>query len=268
MASSAASRWLPSCSAPWRPEALSGTRSGHRHGHDRPWIAVEASQGRYGRLVLISPIDRSLTVAPHRRPSRTARRDQRRILTVTLLPATPAPVAAAGWIRSSSRWPTAIAPMPASVRSRITQSSTRSRSSEAADRRVRGEIGHDFDYLQSPVRRGETSAGAPSARSSQWQRRRVERLRDVRDPMDQLRPPTATSCSVSGTPTPGGSWKSGSDGRRYGVMVFVKICGAAPPAGHLRRVQRHRGLEVPRRHRVAGRAGHHHRMRRDAVLPR
>ena len=73
--------------------------------------------------------------------------------------------------------------------------------------------GHLLAAASARSSRYNGSGDFASASASQWY---------------QLAPPTATSCSAT-TPTPAAAGTSGSDGRWYGVMIFVKLCGAAPP---------------------------------------
>lgn len=88
-------------------------------------------------------------------------------------------------------------------------------------------LGHDFDYLKKRLNEegvcwqalGEIVAwnNAPASE-------RIERF--VKQWYDSE--PHRKIMLGSSYTHAGGSWTTGSDGRHYGAMVFVKICGAAP----------------------------------------
>ena len=245
-----------------RPGAL-GAASAPIGSPARPDRPIAASgRDRYRRPVLISPYRRSETVAPHRRPSRTARRDQRPHLDRHAL----SRHAGAGRgsrrerIRQHGQRPSRRCRPRSGCVSR--QSSTRSRSSAGGRSRAAGEIGHDFDYLQRRfAEEGICWRGFGEIVAVQRQRR----LRDVRDPVVNS---TAHRNIMLGDYTHAG----GSREQRRRPLVrghdLRQAVRRRTTAGHLRRVHRHRGLEVPRRHRVAGRTGHHRRVPPNAVLPR
>lgn len=94
----------------------------------------------------------------------------------------------------------------------------------AADRR----LGHDFDYLKARLaaegicwqQLGEIVAYNYASESE-----RIEKF------VNQWYNSAGHWDIMSGTgyTHAGGSWKTGSNGAHYGVMVFVKLCGAATP---------------------------------------
>ncbi len=94
----------------------------------------------------------------------------------------------------------------------------------AADR----ELGHDFDYLK--VRLAQEGIcwqqlGEIVAYNSASESERIEKF------VNQWYNSAGHWAIMSGTgyTHAGGSWKTGSNGTHYGVMVFVKVCGAAAP---------------------------------------
>jgi len=88
-------------------------------------------------------------------------------------------------------------------------------------------LGHDFDYL---IRRLDEEGicwralGEIVASNTAPESERLERFVTQWYNSD----PHREIMLGSGYTHVGGSWKTGSDGRHYAVMVFVKICGATP----------------------------------------
>ena len=66
----------------------------------------------------------------------------------------------------------------------------------------------------------------------------------------------------------GGSWKTGSDGRHYGVMVFVKLCGADARRSSYGGFTDIAGSTLPRDIIWIAERRHHRRLLGDEVLPR
>ena len=144
------------------------------------------------------------------------------ILTVTLLPATPAPVAAAGgngFVSMANGHRADVGLGPVAYHSVInTIAIQRGRQIARA-----GEIGHDFDYLQRRFAEegicwrafGEIVAvngsGDFATFGTQWINS------------------TAHRNIMLGDYTHAGGSRESADGRWYGVMIFVKLCGAPPP---------------------------------------
>ena len=200
--------------SPARPIGID--RSGHRRG--RPVPSARSHQpfiaGAKSRL--------PVPIAARRV---TARRDRALVLTVALLPGHAGAGRGAGG-SDSSAWPTAIAPMPASVRLRLHAVIDKIASSAGeADGRAHGEIGHDFDYLNGgSTEEGICWRGFGEIVAVQRQRR----LRDAsgasginshRPPRHHARRLHPRGRQPGERPTAAGT----------AVMVFVKLCGAAPP---------------------------------------
>jgi hypothetical protein len=144
------------------------------------------------------------------------------VLTAALLPARPAPVAAAGgngFVNMANSYRADAGLGPVAYHSVInTIAIQRGRQIASA-----GQIGHDFAYLQRRFAEegicwrgfGEIVAtngsGDFSTFGSQWINS------------------TAHRNIMLGDYTHAGGSRESADGRWYGVMIFVKLCGAAPP---------------------------------------
>ena len=145
------------------------------------------------------------------------------LLAVTLVNVAPTPVSATGGSSFTSvvnRYRAEAGVGPVALQSLIDQVAVE-RGQQLANAR---QLGHDFAYVQARFAQlgicweqlGEivamNSAADYERFASQWYNS----------------PPHRTIMLGAGYTHVGGSWSTGSDGRHYAVMIFAKLCGAAP----------------------------------------
>lgn len=147
-------------------------------------------------------------------------------LAITVLPAAAQPVAAqdgSGLVTIANRYRANAGVAPVLLHSAVDRIAVERGNQLAAARA----LGHDFDYL---IRRLDEEnvcweqLGEIVAWNTASDSERLEQFMQQWYNSDGHR----AIMLGSGYTHAGGSWKTGSDGRHYGVMVFVKICGAKP----------------------------------------
>ena len=147
-------------------------------------------------------------------------------LAITVLPAAAQPVAAvdgSGLVTIANRYRANAGIAPVRLQSAVDRIAVERGNQLAAART----LGHDFDYL---IRRLDEEnvcwqqLGEIVAWNTASESERLEQFMQQWYNSDGHR----EIMLGSGYTHAGGSWKTGSDGRHYGVMVFVKICGAVP----------------------------------------
>jgi uncharacterized protein YkwD len=148
------------------------------------------------------------------------------IVATAVLPVAPPPVAArdgATMVEIANRYRANAGVLPVKLQAGVDEIAIERGRQLAAART----LGHDFDYI---IRRlaekgicwsalGEIVAWNTASESERLERFATQWYNS--DPHREI-------MLGSGYTHVGGSWKTGTDGRHYAVMVFVKICGATP----------------------------------------
>jgi len=147
------------------------------------------------------------------------------VMAAALAPAVPQPAAArdgAAFVTEVNSYRADVGVPPVKLHSVIDRIAVERGNQLAADR----QLGHDFDYLKRRLAEEDIcwqKLGEIVAWNTASESERIERF--VRQWYNSD-PHRAIMLDAAYTHV-GGSWKTGSDGRHYAVMVFVKICGAA-----------------------------------------
>ena len=150
------------------------------------------------------------------------------VLAATVAPVAVQPVAATDgstFVSVVNRYRANAGVRPVSLHSVIDRISVERGNQLAAARK----LSHDFDYLKARLDQENIcwqQLGEIVAYNTASPETRVERFMQQWYNSD----PHRVIMLGSGYTHAGGSWKTGTDGRHYGVMVFVKLCGATAPA--------------------------------------
>jgi uncharacterized protein YkwD len=149
------------------------------------------------------------------------------VLAAAMVPAAAAPVAAVdgqAFVTVANSYRSAAGLAPVGLHALIDRIAVERADQLAASR----ELAHDFEYVKRRMAElgicwqgfGEIAAWNMSPAST-----RIEKYGD-----QWYNSPVHRSIMLGDYTHAGGSWRTGSDGRHYAVMIFVKVCGATAPS--------------------------------------